>query len=268
MSKQKQDSKTTAKPNAAIAAANKTATKAFPKAKLRKAFDTIGAKTAAVESTQAEKQAAALDVCKLAAGFVTANDGIDVDTLVQGWRSNIKVLTKELAVAGNRFAELTEGKGDKPATAKLTGYGNNVASIAKGCIEYEIAPEDSYRATREAVEAARAESRRLEFPDEAALSDARSALDATWSSLRETVCKPRDTGLIDSMADTLAEIKVEFERAMDITQAMEDFASDSATDEQIALIAEHEAELREQEEASIREWEKDKVADEKQAEAA
>lgn len=198
-------SKEKAQGNKAIVKANETALKGFPKSKVRTAFNTMAAQADESDSNNESRQAAALDVLKLARTFAVKNDGATTETIVDGWRDNIKLVTMELAIAGNRFADLTEGKDDKPATAKLTGYGNNVASIAKGVLEFEIDPNDSesYRDVRKSVEAARAEKRRSADPTQAAIDDAKEKADEAWAALRRLVFGLNQLGTTESLTEAL-----------------------------------------------------------------
>jgi hypothetical protein len=198
-------SKTQAKPNKAIAKANQTALKGFPKSKLKKAFDVMAGKASDSDAATEARQAAALEVVRMAHDFAGKNDGVDVESLVTGWRDNLQVLIMELAVAGNRFAELSEGKDGKAATAKLTGYGNNVASIAKGIIEFEAEPAESYRETRKLIEGLRQEKRRTENPELAALTDSKSACDEAWKALRTRVFELNEIGSVNSLTEMLTE---------------------------------------------------------------
>ena len=203
--------KTTASGNKAVTKANETALKGFPKGKMRAAFQTMAGKADASDVSNEERQVAALDVCVLAVKFAADNAKrtSDTGTIVQGWRDNVKVMAMELAIAGNRFAELREAKGDKPASAKLTGYGDNVASIAKGCIEHSIAPSASYRDTRKAVEAARNEARRAADPTGALLADAKGEADEAWNELRAVIFELGEVSPIESLTEWLNEQKAQ-----------------------------------------------------------
>ena len=191
--------------NKALATANETALKGFPKAKLKGAFNAMAELAKAGDAANEARQAAALDVVMLAENFAVNNDA-PVETLVKGWRDNLKLVIMELATSGNRFAELTEGKGDAPATAKLTGYGNNVASIAKGVIEFDIHCDgklDSYRECRKAVESARAEKRRSDDPGAAQLADAKAHCMESWDTLRTTVFETGDILNVQALTEVL-----------------------------------------------------------------
>ena len=172
----------------AVRKANEFALKAFPKAKIKAAIETMAGKAGEADVASEAKAAAALDVCVLAETFrdVNMTEGAPCDVIAKGWTEHLKAVALDLAVAGNRFAELKEGKDGEAATAKLPGYGNNVASIAKGVIEFEILLEampegiegvtggeaaESYRDVRKVVEATRAAKRRDADPEAAALAD-------------------------------------------------------------------------------------------------
>jgi hypothetical protein len=207
------NAKTKAKGNKAISKANQAAVKGFPKGKLRAAFDRMASNADSSEKANDDRQLAALDVCNLAVNFRAANSDIqDLTTVVEGWRDHIKVLAMELALAGNRFAELREAKGDKAASAKLSGYGQNVASIAKGCIEHEITPSDSYRDTRKEVEAARNDAKRLADPNGAALADAKAAADDAWSSLREVIFELGEIKPVENLTEWLNQQRASVEK--------------------------------------------------------
>jgi len=205
--------KTKAKGNKAIVKANESALKGFPKAKLKAAFQSMATLATEADKATDARQMAAVTVCALAGHYAEDNNGADVATIANGWRDNLKLLTMELAVAGNRFAEIVEGKDkDKAPTAKLTGYGNNVASIAKGVIEFEVGmlaengEPKSYREIRKDVEGLRAEQRRDSDPDAAELADAKSTCDDAWKELRSTIFGTGDAGNIDQLTETLMEL--------------------------------------------------------------
>jgi len=224
----------------ALVKANETALKAFPTAKLREAFDTMATLADTGDNAAAERQAAALDVLMLAESYSIENTTADSGTVIQGWRDNLKVLTMELAVAGNRFAELKEGKGDNAATAKLTGYGNNVASIAKGVIEFDVVVNgnvESYREARTIVETARAEARREADPAAAQLADAKAAADDMWKELRETVFSTGDLLNVEALTESLGLALEDVTAQIEAANAIEDAANAMALEEAEAEAA-------------------------------
>jgi len=183
---------------------NKLAVKGFPKSKVKAAMEIIGSTATAADSSQAEKSAAALTILKLAHGFRASNKNVTLETVVQGWRENASVICMELAIAKNRFAKLTPAKGEKPATAKFTDYGNNVMSYAKGCIEFEVEPLKSYGKTRALIQELRADARRSAHPELAAMQDACAELDAAWTTLRSTIV---GTDLVDLVQELTEKIE-------------------------------------------------------------
>lgn len=206
----------------AVRKANETALKRFPKSRLVKAFGAMAEANAAAEGATETKAAAALDVVDAACQFRSDNPEATTEAVLTGLRDHLKLVAMELALAGNKFAELTEAKDDKPATAKLTGYGANVVSIAKGAVEFDLGPsalagsglvdgEVSYRDVRKLVEAKRAEAKRQSDPDAALLADAKAEAIEAWDELRKAVFETGDVGLVDGlrqlMVDGLAEFK-------------------------------------------------------------
>ena len=150
----------------------------------------------------------------MAAKFLETNPEADRGTVIDGWRDNMALVTMELAVAGNRFAELSEGKDGKAPTAKLSGYGNNVASIAKGCIEFDDMLKESYNETRTAVQEKRREHRRATNPDLAQLQDSRDACDEAWKALRKITFDTNNVGLIDQITQLLKDHHADVETAL------------------------------------------------------
>ena len=222
--------------------AGQTALVKFPKGKLVKAFGVMAATANEAEASNESRQAAALDVCEMAHQFAASNADADTGTVVEGWRDNLKLVIMQLAIEGNRFAELIEGKDDKPASAKLTGYGNNVASIAKGCIEFDVAPADtagdgdgdaSYRSVRKLVEGKRAEARRESDPAGAMFADAVASLDETFAELRKLIVDTGDTLNVNTVQGALADM------VQDITSQLiaQDDADAAATEAEAEAVA-------------------------------
>lgn len=204
-----------------VQTANKTALKGFPKSKVRAAFVAMAEAKVIADDQNDARSGKANDVCRLAMTFCKANaDVTDRTTLVQGWKDHLQGVVMELAVAGNKFAELiaADAKKGTANSARLTGYGQNVASIAKGCIEFSIDPdkidgaeEVSYRETRKAVEGARAEQRRAKDPALALLEDSTAKLDGAWKELRELVLSFKSPDLLNTLADQLIADKADIE---------------------------------------------------------
>jgi hypothetical protein len=225
--------------NKAAAKANEFALKGFPSAKLKTAFNKMAGAANEADGANEQKALAAFDVCELAERFRDSNmvEGADCETIAKGWSEHLKSVAMDLAVSGNKFAELKEGKEGEAATARLTAYGANVASVAKGLIQEMVLLDclpacdgieegtaaESYRDVRKVVEAKRAERRRNENPDAALLADSKAECREAAAALLDTVFESGDYNLIDSLAEALRDM-----RAATIAQNQ---AQDEADDE-------------------------------------
>lgn len=192
-----------AKANKTIAKANESALTAFPSI-IRKSFETIGSAANAADASQEEKSAAALDILRAITDWTRENSEATVETLVKGYGDQMAVLALILAAEGNRFAESSENKAGE-TVAKLTGYGNNVKSIGKGVVEFELDAHgvESYRDMRKQVEALREERRREEDPKAAELADAKAAADEAWQALRSRVFELGEIAAVESLTEML-----------------------------------------------------------------
>ena len=244
----KQD-KTQAGPAKDIKAANDHALVKFPKPKLRKAFEAI-AQDANVESEAAENRSgAAFNVLVLAHQFALDNAESTVENIVDGWRDAMGGLCMELATAGNKFAELKPGKDEKPTTAKFTGYGNNVVSIAKGILEFELDPskllnedgETGFKVARRIVEQRRQARRRELNPELAAMKDATAQATEAWNELRKAVS---DFGDLTTMKALRAAIREMRDRFNDDIKAARKVEEDQAKAKEAAQTAANEAAKR------------------------
>jgi hypothetical protein len=201
-----------------IRKANSNAIKGFPRGKLLKCLDTLAESKAAVEAAGNGVVSASLAIAKHAMAFAAA--GIeqcnDAGTVVSSWTDNVSTLAMQMAVKGHKFAQLTEGKDDKPPTAKLVGSGNNVMSTAKGCVEFgldldAVPAKDSetgvtYRDVQKHVQALRLERKRLANPDQAAFTDAIALCDDTYAELRTLIVATGMVDNVDNLTLTLSEI--------------------------------------------------------------
>jgi hypothetical protein len=155
-----------AKPNAAIQAKNDAAINtAFPKAKLREAYDAMAEQVRTENSAKELKFEGGLEACRIASEYSEAarNEPGQPDTsaILQHWKASQKLFVAELAAAGHKFAEYADAAKDKEPAPRLTGYGKNVMSILRGVIEFniEIADDDTFSSVRKIVEAERADAR-------------------------------------------------------------------------------------------------------------
>ena len=217
------------------------ALKGFSRSKVSKAINTMAADATAADKASDSKAMAALELVGLAEQFADRNlqddVGAPVDVIAKGWQAELKSVALELAVAGCRFAELKEGKEGEAATAKLTGYGANVASIARGVIEFGIhldclpdgvegieggTAAESYRDVRKVVEAKRAEARRKSDPEAAALADAVATMREAGKKLADAVVETGDIALVTALTETFGAMLVSHEAAIaeqDATEA-------------------------------------------------
>lgn len=179
----------------------------FPAAKVEKALNIMGDTTGQLNVAKSDRTAAGFDVVKLAAEFAAKahKDGIPTDTIVTAWRDNVAIIVLKLAVAGNEFCDLKPAKGDKAATAKLTGYGNNVFSTARGVVEFELEVSDSYRETERNVKIAREDARRRADPARAQFNDAKANCRETWTQLRDLVFATNNADNVDDLTALLQE---------------------------------------------------------------
>ena len=186
--------------------ANKQALNCFPKTKLRASLDVMAESKQVGDDAKEAKANAALKLCVSAESYSSkAHEicGDDTSTVLKDWREGVKLLAKEMAVDGHKFVEANEKDG--VITARLSGYGNNVMSIAKGVVEYQVEIEDeaSYRDVRTTVEAIRATQRSNEAIE---LADSKQACKDAFAELTGIIFPLSDVELIDDLTQTLMEL--------------------------------------------------------------
>ena len=162
---------------AALQDANKAALNCYPMAKLETAINELAASKAQGNEAREGGESASLHIMRIAQEYAAEAALItdDVATVLADWRANQNVLALKLGAEGSKFAEVKEGKDGAPTTAKLTGTGNNVMSIAKGVVDFALdvdacgSEEEaaSYRTVRTVVESLRKERRDNANPEEA-----------------------------------------------------------------------------------------------------
>jgi hypothetical protein len=224
MSTSKKSSKA-ANASKAIQKANENAVTGFPAKKVEQALHIMGDTTGQLNVAKTDRTAAGFNVVKLAAEFAAAahGKGIPTDTIVSAWRDNVAIIVLKLAVAGNEFCDLKPAKGDKAATAKLTGYGNNVFSTARGVVEFELEVSDSYRETERNVKIARESARRKADPARAQFNDAKANCRETWTQLRDLVFATNNADNVDDLTallqDTLNSVSEQIAEAAKAEEA-------------------------------------------------
>jgi hypothetical protein len=236
--------------NKALQNANQTIITAFDKANTIAAINRLADSKATEEGAKSESGNASLDIVWLAEAYgVAAHEQCngDTSTVLKDWKANMAIVAMELAKAGSPFAELSENaKGE--TTAKLTGTGQNVLSIAKGVVDFgvdtsECATEDegiSYRSVRKMVEGLRAARRDELNPELAQLNEAKSAAREAFKELAAVIFETGDTGLIDDLTRDLTDLRELAEIAL-AEQAAANAAAEGATDTAAILAAHDEA---------------------------
>lgn len=202
--------------NKALKAANAAALNLFPKKAVKDALNTMADSKANEEGAAEARSNAAMELVKAAADYSEkAHAKTDHSTVLGDWRDNVKALALELATAGHKFASMSQPKEGQPAKASLTGYGNNVVSIAKGVIDFEldISEAASYGEVRAEVIAARAERKRKQDPDGAELADAKERTLDQWKALKEFIWESGDAGLVTALGETLEKMREDMEAA-------------------------------------------------------
>jgi len=217
-------SKTQAKANPTIQAAAELALVKFPAPKFKAALGVIGAEHDSEATAKDKRTEAAFTIVTLADEYREANPEATAETLAKGWSAEVAKALPALSKAGNRYVEVTEAKGDKAASFRLTGYGNNVVSTARGVLEFDVALDAApavtddgkldtdkaealtkYRPTERVVKAHRAAKRAETNPDAELERMARVDADAAWKRLRELVFNTGDVQVIGDLADMLSE---------------------------------------------------------------
>ena len=180
---------TSAGANKAIQVVAKAAIKAtFPKAKLLAQFAEMADGSTSEKTAQELKTATAYMVCSSADGYADKAFGngngqsTDRHTILEAWRGHWTLLIAELNAAGNPFVELGEANKKGEQKAVMTGYGRNVASTARGVIEYDVAVIDSAGAklSYRDIDSAVKKARRAANP-----SDLRTAKEALTEAITE-----------------------------------------------------------------------------------
>lgn len=198
--------------NDAAVKRNEAALNTFPKRAIVDAMNTMAGFDQTSQAAQADRGNAAMELLIAVRAYAhEAMEITDVDTIVGDYRENLRLVALELATANHPFAKLIPATDDKPARGQLTGYGANVASIAKGVIEHdiEIAEGDSYSDVRTAVQHARKESA---DPAVKQLREAKEACDKVWSDLRKEVFKTKSIEHIEALTLAVVELAEAYEQ--------------------------------------------------------
>ncbi len=183
--------------NKQLTAENKAALKAkFPKAKLLTQFAKMAEATGSEAESREAKQATAFIVCAAAEQYRADAYGTgtgqtnDVSTILDAWRAHWRGLIKELHAKASPFVEMGEANKKGEQRPVMTGYGRNVASNARGIIEYDISTVDDTGAPVAYTEmgAAIVKERRANLPDERRdINNAKDALSEELAEIRKAL---------------------------------------------------------------------------------
>lgn len=183
--------------NKSLRAQNAAGIKArFPKAKLLKQFADMAEATGTEADATDAKRKTALMVCGAAFSYRDAAFGegtgksIDVSAILDVWREHWRTLIAELHAKQSPFIEL--GVANKAGEQKpiMSGYGRNVASAARGVIEYAISMENAKGKARTYVEIQKEITiqRRTALPkDKQTLNAAKEALSEASAAMKKVV---------------------------------------------------------------------------------
>ncbi len=187
----------TAVANKQLAAENKAALKVkFPKAKLLKQFAEMATATGSEAEAADAKRKTAYIVCQAARQYRQDAYGTktgqtnDVSTILDAWRAHWRGLIKELHAKESPFVEMGEANKKGEQKPVMTGYGRNVASTARGVIEFDVPVVDSEGVAVAYTEMTKAitQERRASLPQERrALNTAKDELADALAAIRKNI---------------------------------------------------------------------------------
>jgi len=153
-------------------------------------FRAVNEKRSLIDAATGEMQSAstALVVEAHRVAEAARSQGADGDTIAKGWSAEVRAMLPMLAVEGCTFVEEST---KKPGQFRLTGYGQNINSTARGFCEYpELDPEaarnDDGELTYSGLVAALTEEKRKhEDAEVTRLREAKEALTAAVKDFRK-----------------------------------------------------------------------------------
>lgn len=153
-------------------------------------FRAVNEKRSLIDDATGEMQSASTALVLEAHRVAEAarKQGADGDTIAKGWSAEVRAMLPMLAVEGCTFVEEST---KKPGQFRLTGYGQNINSTARGFCEYpELDPEaarnDDGELTYSGLVAALTEEKRKhEDADVTALREAKEALTESIKAFRK-----------------------------------------------------------------------------------
>jgi hypothetical protein len=153
-------------------------------------FRAVNEKRSLIDSATGEMQSAStalvLEAHRVAEK--AREQGADGETIAKGWSAEVRAMLPMLAVEGCSFVEEST---KKPGQFRLTGYGQNINSTARGFCEYpELDPEAARNDDGELtysglVSALTEEKRKHEDAEVTALREAKEALTESIKAFRK-----------------------------------------------------------------------------------
>jgi len=227
-------SKGKAEASKAIKAANAEALVGFDQSIVANAFRAMSEKRGIIDAATGDMQEAGVVLCTHAyfvAVSTRAEGGTPSDS---AWTKSVRAMLPMLAKEGSRFVKVSEDKDGAPKYL-LSGYGQNVNSVARGFVQYsDISPDDAegedgnvtFGALRTLVQNRRAEDR---TDEEKALAESREALAEAIAALRKaagstdrgriTSVTREVQAIIDGLSDLDELAKLEAETAPEVEDA-------------------------------------------------
>lgn len=208
---------TSKKANAAKAVQNaaKEALVGFNVNTVADAMRAMSEKRKVIDAATGEMADAACVLCNHAHEVATATREAGGTPSDSAWSKQVKAMLPMLAKEGSRFVKTRE-RDDGSTAYLLTGYGQNVNSIARGYVQYsDIDPADAtdddgnqtFGAMRTQVQERRKEDR---SDDERALAESREAFAAAIKALRKAVGS-NDRATLDAATLQVTELAKAFE---------------------------------------------------------
>lgn len=176
----------------AVQEANKEALVDFNVNVVAEAMRAMSDKRKVIDEATGQMQEAAVVLCNHAHHVAEATRAAGGTPSDSAWSKQVKAMLPMLAKEGSRFVKVTEGK-DGESKYTLTGYGQNVNSIARGYVQYsDIDPaeavndegQQTFGAMRTQVTERRKEDR---TDEEIALAESREAFAEAIKALRAAV---------------------------------------------------------------------------------
>jgi hypothetical protein len=202
------ESKQAANAAAVVLAANREAVVGFNVNTVAEAFRAMSEKRQVLDTVTGEMQNAAIVLIRHAHAVTQESTAAGATEVDKGWSKEVRAMLPMLAKEGSKFVKESE---KKEGGFILTGYGQNVNTIARGFCQYpELNPDDCTNEEGEVTfgslnAAVKARRQQDETDAERDLRLAREALAEALTEYRKAATKGNDALRIQSFADALTE---------------------------------------------------------------